>query len=164
MRGGWFKRTWTIDDDGIHEDRRDALPVHISWNELESRTVTTFLGGGKSIRIALDPEPRRSFMRAADDEWKMRQPERHAMNKSRTYKRLKIATFVVMPTILLGPVVTMWILVYLYRRFSFFERLPEVLDKAIRMTILNICMLVAFWIYVYIKVIRKYNRDRTMAF
>ena len=86
------------------------------------------------------------------------------MNRNRMYKRLKIATFVVMPMILLGPVVTMWILVYLYRRFSFFERLPEVLDKAMRMTILNICMLVAFWIYVYIKVIRKYNRDRTMAF
>lgn len=154
----WFKRTWTIDDDGIHEIRRDALPIRISWDEIESRTASTFSGGGKSIRIAVDPETRRPFMRAADDEWKTRHPQRHATNRRRMFKRLKIATFVFMPIILLGPAVGMWILVYLYHHFSLFERLPEVIDKATRITIVSAGMLVVFWTYVYIKIIRKHNK------
>jgi len=128
-----WKRTWSIDAEGIHEQRSGRVFASIGWNDLDrlsrsSARSTT----GKRVSLMLGPRVGREFYHHATREWQSRHPERCTRNSSRIRRTADWAAYFWLPLLTLGPGVAFYILDWL---LGWPDALSPDLEKINRLTI-----------------------------
>lgn len=137
-----WKRTWSVDSDGIHEVRAGRAFASIGWEELDrlsrSRARSTT---GKGISLMLDRGKGREFLRHATREWQTRHPERCTPNRERSKRAADWAAYFWFPMLTLGPCVAFYILDGL---LGWPDILSPHLQKINRLTIFGVVFIGAF--------------------
>lgn len=106
-----WKTTWSVDSDGIHEQRSGRVVVSIGWNELEHMTSSCARSTtGKCVSLKLDRRERKRFLHHAFQQWQKRHPERCLRNRQRTKRSADLAAYVWLPVVTLGPFGVFYIL------------------------------------------------------
>ena len=143
-----WRRLVTIDDDGIHEDRRGRRFTSITWDELESlRPDGATSTRGTRIALRLSPKGRRDFAECASEIWNRRYPDRWQRNKDRTKRSMNRAAYFWFPLFTLGPSIACYVLVW---SLGWPESLRPELQKLHRLTLLGAVTVIGFLIwYIY---------------
>lgn len=106
-----WKRTWYVDENGIHECRSGRIFASITWDELESlESGSASSNNGKHISLLIDRRDSRNFLRAASTEWRNRHPDRAAKNSRRIGRTADWSAYLGLPLFTLGPLLFFYIL------------------------------------------------------
>src|SRR6185295_8181601 len=99
----FWKRSVTVDDEGIHEYRRGRHHASVRWEELESLSVSGARGaGGKRVSTLLTRYTGREFGRCASDIWRQRYPDRWRRHFDRSRRNADWVAYFFFPLYFVG--------------------------------------------------------------
>jgi hypothetical protein len=145
------KKTVTVDDDGIHLRRENALIVFIRWDEIERIDLGTIrTESGTKIRLPLTKPQYKKFFRFASEIWKHRYPEKWLRNHKRINRRENWIIYFGFPMFFILPF-TFWHLFFIYRGKP--DRFRPEMQKIDRATILG--LFVSAFLIIWINISRR---------
>jgi len=109
-----WKRTWFVDDVGIHEHRSGRVFTSIGWDELDRLDRRSARSArSKRISLILDRQEGRNFFRHASQEWQKHHPARYSRNYRLNKRVVDWAAYFWLPLVTLGPCVGFYIMDWL---------------------------------------------------
>jgi hypothetical protein len=106
-----WSRAWSVDAEGIREQRAGVAHKYIGWDELEELTSKYAKSGkGKRISLWLGRRASREFYAHASRLWGERHPERWSRNRRRLVRNGDRAVCLWLPLFVLGPCLAFYLL------------------------------------------------------
>ena len=140
-----WKRTWLVEQIGLHEHRCGRHFASISWKNLATADTETFRGfDGKKIRPRLSRDQHRTFFNLVCKEWSKEYPDRSAKDSARRTRLLNRIIYVWYPLVTLGPCVACYLLFWIFGGVVPFESERSKID---RIFFVSVILNVVVWLY-----------------
>ena len=149
-----LNRRWTVDDDGIHEERGGRVYSTVGWNDLEKLRGNRVSGSsGKRISLLLGSRIRTDFILHAGAAWSERFPEKCAIDRLNCIREGDRAAYLWFPLLVFAPLTVITGLLFAFPEYGSgsFDKLPRMVALAV--------VVVGAWIAWYWNFRRKFAQQ-----